>query len=239
MNHSDAHKTPPALNLYGFSITGQRRPRDGLQKIRLLITITAHMNGTHTEKKVGGDKIALLGLFVGSLLIARILVVSKSVILLSEPVRLPHAGLAVSMPAGNGWLSEEQWTYKDDIFTLNSFFMVDRERPRAWARCLYHLQAQQTAPERRFESQAYMVGGFVVEAGQMRAGSVTIDWARIDIPETLFCVVLGTARLPDDRQLDIEVYQTIGNAEMAGRVFKRIADSLQFMDSQIPNQDVI
>jgi len=210
-----------------------------LQKTQLLITITAHMNGTHIEKKLGGDKVALLGLLVVLLLAARFLVASRSAILLSEPVQLSHAGLAVSMPAGNGWLSEEQWTYKDDIFTLNSFFMVDRDRPRAWARCLYHLQAQQTAPERRFESQAYMVGGFVVEAGQMRAGSVTIDWARIDIPETLFCVVLGTARLPDDRQLDIEVYQTIGNAEMAGRVFKRIADSLQFMDSQIPNQDVI
>jgi len=239
MNHSAAHKTPPALNLYGFSIARELLPRGGLQKIQLLITITAHMNGTHIEKKLGGDKVAILGLLVVALLVARLLVASRSAILLSEPVQLSHAGLAVSMPAGNGWLSEEQWTYKDDIFTLNSFFVVDRDRPGAWARCLYHLKARQTAPERRFESQAYMVGGFVVEAGQMRAGSVAIYWARIEIPETLFCVVLGTALLPDDRQLDIEVYQATGNAEMAGRVFKRIAGSLQFMDSQIPKRDVI
>ncbi|MFH1719538.1 MAG: hypothetical protein ABIF19_19475 [Planctomycetota bacterium] len=152
---------------------------------------------------------------------------------------MSRAGLAVSMPAGNGWRSESQWTYRDDVFTLNSVFVIDRGRPTAGARCQYRLTAQRTTPERRFEHQAFEVGGAVVEAGQMRAGSVTVAWARIDNPEIPLSVVLGTARLPDDRQLDIEVYQITGDTELAGRVFKHIIDSLQFMDNQIPKQDVI
>jgi len=210
-----------------------------LQKTQLLITITARMNDTHIGEKLGGDKIALLSLFVVALLIARLLVASRSAILLSEPVHLSHAGLAISMPAGNGWRSDNQWAYRDNIFTLNSVLVIDPGRPTAGARCQYRLAAQRTTPQRRFEHQAFEVGGAVVEAGQTRAGSVTIDWARIDNPEIPLSVVLGTARLPDDRQLDIEVYQITGDAELAGRVFKHIIDSLQFMDNQIPKKDVI
>lgn len=230
---------PPLLNLGGFSIMKERQPRGGLQKTQLLITITAHMNGTHIERKLGGDKVALLGLFVVAVSAAHFLVVLKSSIPLSEPIQLANAGLAVSMPAGNGWQSENQWTYQDNIFALYSVFAVEPRKPMAFARCQYHLKARQIAPEWRFESQAYMVGGFVVETGQISAGSVTIDWARIDSPKLLLCVVSGTVLLPDDRQLDIEVYQTAANAEMAGRVFKRIAGSLQFTDSQVPKEDII
>ena len=70
------------------------------------------MDKTYDIRKIGGDKIALLGLFIVSLLIARALVVSKSAILLSEPTRLTRSGLSVSMPEGNGWKSEGKWIGK-------------------------------------------------------------------------------------------------------------------------------
>ena len=73
-----------------------------LQKKRWAISITAYMDKTYDIRKIGGDKIALLGLFVVSLLIARFIVVSKSAILLLEPIPLTDTGLSVSMPDGNG-----------------------------------------------------------------------------------------------------------------------------------------
>jgi hypothetical protein len=60
------------------------------------------MDKTYDIRKIGGDKIALLGLFVVSLIIAHAIVVSKSAILLSEPITLADTGLSVSMPLGNG-----------------------------------------------------------------------------------------------------------------------------------------
>lgn len=239
MNHSVAHKTPPVRNFYGFSIMRGCRPRGGLQKTGLVITITAHMNEIHVGKKLGGDKIALLGLFAVALLTARFLVVSRSAILLSEPIQLSQAGLAVSMPMGNGWQCEKQWTYSGDIFTLNSFFIVDPRKTTAWARCQFRRTALQIAPQRRFEHQAFEFGGEVVETGQMSAGSVIIDWARIDHPEIPVSIILGSSQLPGGRQLDIEVYQVTGDTGMAGRVFERIVGSLQFKENQGLNQDVI
>ncbi len=211
----------------------------GLQKTQFFITIAAHMNDAYLEKKLGGDKVAILGLFVVALLAARFLVVIKSSIPLSEPIKLADAGLAVSMPAGNGWQSEDKWTNRDNIFILNSVFEIDPRRPTAVARCQYHLTAQRSTAERRFEHQAFEIGGTVVEKGQMRLDSITIDWARIENAQIPLRMVLGIARLPGDRQLDIEVYQIAGNGELARRVFDRIVKSLQFKENQVPRRDVI
>jgi hypothetical protein len=197
------------------------------------------MNDYGMEKKLGGDKVAILGLFVVALLAARFLVASRHVILLSEPILLTHAGLALSMPAGNGWQSENQWTYQDDIFTLSSFFGIDPQRITAGAGCQYRLTAQTDTTERRFEHQAFEIGGIVVEKGRVQVDSITIDWAQIDNPQIPLRIILGFARLPGDRQLDIAVYQTAGDDELAKRVFERIVNSLQFEEQQVPIQDVI
>lgn len=211
----------------------------GLQKTSLLISIAAHMNDYGMEKKFGGDKVAILGLFVVALLAARFLVVIRSAIPLSEPIQLTEAGFSVSMPTGNGWQSENQWTYRDDIFTLDSIFTIDPRRPTAGARCQFRLTAQTTTAEREFEHQAFEIGGRVVEKGRIHLDSITIDWARIDNPQIPLKMILGFARLPGDRQLDIAVYQIAGNDELARRVFERIIGSLQFKENQVPRREVI
>lgn len=211
----------------------------GLQKTSLLISIAAHMNEYGMKKKLGGDKVAILGLFVVALLAARFLVALKSTIPLSGPITLARAGLAVSMPMGNGWQSENQWRYQDNIFTLDGIFAIDPRKPTAGARCQYRLTAQTSTAERMFEHQAFEIGGMVVEKGRMHVDSITIDWAQIDNPQIPLRIVLGFARLPGDRQLDIVVYQSAGDDELAKRVFERIAGSLQFEENQVPGQDVI
>jgi len=39
---------------------------------------------------------------------AHLVVALKSAVLLSEPIELPHGGLSVSVPMGNGWYSEKK-----------------------------------------------------------------------------------------------------------------------------------
>lgn len=202
-----------------------------LQKIRLAITITAYMDKTYDIRKIGGDKIALLGLFIVALLIARLIVASKSALILSEPIKLTQAGLSVSMPAGNGWRSEKQWKNHGNAFSVSSSFALGPGRPTASAHCRYLLAAETTAPLIRFEQMASEVEGQIVKTDQTQTDTLIFDWALIEKPQTLLSFIFGTAKLPNNHQLDIEVRQIMGDAEMAERTFKRIVKTLSFKDN--------
>ena len=202
-----------------------------LQKIRLAITITAYMNKTYDIREIGGDKIALLGLFIIALLIARIIVASKSALILSEPIKLTYTGLSVSMPEGNGWKSEKQWRYHESAFSLTSNFALGSDSPLAWAHCRYLLAAEVTAPQMRFEKRAFEVESRIVKTDQTKTDTLTFDWALIEKPQTPFSFIFGTAKLQNNHQLDIEVHQIMGDDEMAERTFKSIVKTLSFKDN--------
>lgn len=203
-----------------------------MQKMRLAITITAYMDKTYDIRKIEGDKIALLGLFIVALLIAHIIVVSKSALVLSEPITLTHTGLSVSMPAGNGWKSEKQWRDQENGFFLSSSFALGSSRPTAWAQCRYLLAAEPTTPQMRFEQKALEVEGAIIKLDRMRIDTLIIDWALIEKPQTPLSFIFGTAKLPNNHQLDIEVHQVMGDTEMAERTFKRIVKTLSFKDNR-------
>ena len=202
-----------------------------MQKIRLAITITAYMNKTYDIRKIGGDKIALLGLFIIALLIARIIVASRSALVLSEPITLTDTGLSVSMPAGNGWKSEKQWRYHENAFFLSSNFALGSNRPTAWAQCRYLLAAEMTTPQMRFEQRSFEVDGAIIKTDRMQIDTLTIDWALIEKPQTPLSFIFGTAKLQNNHQLDIEVHQIMGDDEMAERTFKSIVKTLSFKDN--------
>lgn len=191
------------------------------------------MNETYGTKKIVGDKVALLGLFVAALLIARLFVALKSVIVLSEPIILTRTGLSVSMPTGKGWRNEKQWKYQENSFALSSDFALDSSKPTAWAYCQYLFAAQKAPPQRWFEQKASEVGGAIINMGQTRKDTFTIDWAHIINPEMLLNTFFGTANLPDNRRLSVEVHQIFGDGELAERAFKSIVKSLNFKDNQL------
>lgn len=202
-----------------------------MQKNRLAITITPYMDRTYKIRKIGGDKIALLGLFVASLLIARIIVVSRSAILLSEPIKLPRSGLSVSMPEGNGWKSEKQWRNFENGFFLRSRFALGTKQPTAEARCVYILGTRTTDPQSLFEEKALDIEGDIVKVDRITKDTLTFDWAYIENPKTSLIFIFGTAKLPDNRRLDIEVQQIMNDPEMAERAFKQIVKKLNFEES--------
>jgi hypothetical protein len=141
------------------------------------------MNNTYRIIKLGADKIALLGLFIITLLMARLIVDLKSALLLSEPIKLAHTGLSVSMPTGNGWQSGKKWKYRDNGFTLGSNFTPGSGRPTFWIYCQYLLAAEKITPEMRFSQKVSEVEGAVVKMGQTQTDTITIDWTHIQKPE--------------------------------------------------------
>lgn len=191
------------------------------------------MDETYGIKKIAGDKIALLGLFVAALLIARLFVAFKSVIVLSEPIILTRTGLSVSMPTGNGWRNEKQWKYQESGFVISSNFALDSSKPTAWAYCQYLFAAQKAPPQKWFEQKASELGGAIINMGQTRKDTFTIDWAYIINSEMLLNTFFGTADLPDNRRLNIEVHQIMGDGELAKRVFEGIIKDLKFENNQL------
>ncbi len=204
-----------------------------MQKILPAITITSYMEKSYDIRRKGGDKIALLGLFILALLIARLIVASKSALVLSEPIKLTHAGLSVSMPAGNGWKSEKQWKYHENAFSLSSNFAAGSNNPTARAYCRYLLAAETSSTQIKFEQKASEFNGEIVKTDQTNTEVLTFDWALIEKPKTSLSLIFGTAKLPNNRQLDIEVHQIMNDSEMAEQAFTRIVKSLNFKDNQL------
>lgn len=195
------------------------------------------MNKTYKIRKIGGDKIALLGLFVVSLLIARVIVVSRSAILLSEPIQLPRSGLSVSMPEGNGWKSDKQWRYYENGFSLRSRFALGTKNPTAEARCVYIPATETTNPQSLFVQKAFDVKGEIVKVDRITKDTLTFDWAYIENPEASLIFIFGTAKLSYNRRLDIEVWQITNDPEMAERAFKKIVQNLNFEENQLIETD--
>jgi hypothetical protein len=202
----------------------------------------------YDTQKTGSDKIALLGLFIVALLIAGLITASKSAVVLSEPLELNYTGLSISTPVGNGWQSEGKWRSHENGFVLSSVFSPAAANPAALVRCRYQLTAADTATDELLKQRAEELKGTIAKTGQNRAAGLIIDWAHIkgishlapprrwqvpEMPRTLFDVFYGTVALPDKHRLDIEVYQTTGDAGFAEKIFKGITGSLRFEDNEL------
>jgi len=205
------------------------------RSLRIRNALRSGGKGKMRSQKYGADKVVLLGLFIVALLTARLITVSRSAIVLSEPVELNYSGLSLSIPAGSGWQSEKQWRYQGNAFILSSFFNSGSGSVTALARCQYLLAAARTGPEILFEQKSRAVDGVIVKTGRTRAARppLTIDWAHIKKPETLFDMFFGTVQLPNSRQLNIEVYQTTGDTDLTRQAFDRITESLRFKDNRL------
>lgn len=191
------------------------------------------MSDTYSIKKLGADKIALLGFLVAALLTARLVVGIRSALVLSEPIPLPRAGISVSVPMGNGWRSAGQWTLGDDGYTLTSIFRMGADKETASVVCRYVVTAETVTPQVRFQRQAARVGGAIVEMDEMRTDTLIFVWAHIGGQETPVTIFVGTTILPDDRQLDITVMEFTGDTEQAESAFRAVVESVT-LDSRTP-----
>ena len=190
------------------------------------------MNKTYDIRKLGGDKIALLGLFALSLLTARIVVGLKSTLVLSDPIPLPGTRISVAVPTGNGWQSQEKWMLRGEVFVLNSSFSAGPGEATAGVICRYQQAVRANTLRTLFEQKAREFDGVIVTIDQIVTVSLIFDWAQIKGEESPLTVFLGTAVLSEDRQLDIEVFEITGDAEQAEKTFKQIVESVNIEDGR-------
>jgi len=212
------------------------------------------MNGTYETRNRWFDKIAFFSLFIVVVVIAHFIVVLRSAIVFSEPIDLNCAGLSACIPAGNGWQSEKQWRYQQNTFTLDSFFTSGSGGVTAIVSCQYLLAATKATPKELFEEKASEIGGSTIaKTGQIEMGDgsglsfakglqngsiPTLHWAYIKSlsggsqgPTMLFDMFFGAVQLPNNRRLDIEVYQTAGDTNLTEEIFKSVTENLKFTDN--------
>ncbi len=186
------------------------------------------MSKTFETKKIAADKIAFLGLLVVALLIARLIIASRSAIVLSEPIVLEHSGLSISIPTGRGWRSENRWLYQEDGFTLSGVFVPHSANPTILVQCQYLLAAEEVSASALFEQRVREIKGVLNKTGQTGTGSLTLDWAHIRKQKTLFNTFIGTVLLANNRRLNVEVDEVAGDTEATERLFNKIIESLSF-----------
>ncbi|MDD5063582.1 MAG: hypothetical protein PHQ35_02330 [Phycisphaerae bacterium] len=207
------------------------------------------MNGTYETRRHLVQKMVFFGLFIAVLLIAYFIVIWRSAIVLSEPIELNCASLSVCIPAGNGWRSEKQWKYQQNTFALDSFFNPSPGSITAIVSCRYTLAAMETTPEALFEEKVSAISGSkIVKTGRIETGNPTgssaakdqqnrslpiIEWAHIEGSKASFDMFFGTVQLPNNRRLDIEVYQDMGDIGLAEDIFKSVTESLKLTDNQL------
>ncbi len=192
------------------------------------LSLLKYMSKTFDTKKFAADKIAFLGLLIVALLIARLIITSRSAIVLSEPIVLEHSGLSVSIPTGRGWRSENRWLYQEDGFTLSGVFVPYSANPTILVQCQYLLAAEDASASAMFEQRAQKIKGAIEKTGQTDTGSLTLDWAHIRRQKTLFNTFIGTVLLANNRRLNVKVDEVAGDTEAAERLFNKIIESLSF-----------
>lgn len=182
------------------------------------------MSDTYSIRKFGGDKIALLGLFVVALLTARLIVGLRSGLVLSEPIPLRNTSLSVSVPIGNGWRSDGRWRDHNGVYVLGSSFLLGRSET-AWVICRYMAIDETITSRMRFEREKDKIDGVIIEINETQTDTFIIEWAHVKGQTSPVTMFLGTI-LMDDGQLDIQVIEVTGDAEQAEQVFKSIIDSV-------------
>jgi len=161
------------------------------------------MSEAYNIRKLGGDKIALLGLFAVSLITARLVVGLRSTLILSEPIQLQLAGLSISVPTGNGWQRQEGWATDGSSFILSSRFSSVPGHETAGVICMYRSVRGMATPTTRFEQRARKYNGLIVEVKQTMTNSLIFEWARIKGEEARVTVFLATTSLPGNRKASL------------------------------------
>ena len=185
------------------------------------------VNENKTGKHIART-IALPALLVISLLVARLVMHSKTGLRMSAPIELSRSGLSLSMPSGNGWKCEEKWTYENNVFSASSILVVGGTTNQSYAQCRYLLATRAGTPQELLDEEHAKAK--TIETGQITADQLTVNWASINTDAGIE-IILGVCELAGGRQLEIEVLQTAIEQGLAKQVFEKIVKSIRFSDN--------
>ncbi|MHC4741852.1 MAG: hypothetical protein ACYS8Z_08080 [Planctomycetota bacterium] len=188
------------------------------------------MNGTHDKRIAVRAQVAFLALFVLALVTARFVVALRTAVALGHPIELEHSGFSVRMPQGNGWNSPRGWDYSDGKVSLLGTFAPGSWKATALAKCSYVFSAEILSLEEQFERRRPNEEGEIVESGRIETESAVVDWIRLGRAGG-YIYIFGTADIPDHRRIEIEVWESAGDLDLAEGVFKAIASTIKLTPS--------
>jgi len=117
---------------------------------------------------------------------------------------------------------------------LNSVFLAGSTQPLAAASCRYIFAGTKEPPDAQFQKIAEQIKATIQATNQTQTNSLTIHWAHLKQQQRpAFDMFFGTAELPDNRMLEIKVFQEIGDIELARSTFNRIVKDINFQDNQL------
>ncbi len=188
-------------------------------------------------RRYSAAEMVLLGIFVLGLIWAWSVVRYRNKIRLSEPIRLPLAGVSVRLPVGGGWQHWDQWQYnqREDVNALSGHLIVG-SKVGAIVQWRYMAVSESMMPEARLSIRAGRDEVEIVEAGQIQS-DVAMDWVQARLRGRLEEIFLGTVRAGQGAIVELEVI-TPGDAELAGRVFRAVAVSLKFVQPDLSQRPV-
>ena len=155
---------------------------------------------------------------------------------MSEPLELPHSGLAVSLPAGHGWEPPAGWLYDPaNEFNLSTRLLVGN-KITAIVHCRYFLASPEIDPEQVLTGRISAASLQVVRSGQI-VNDVDVRWAQAGGPGRMGDTFLGVAALPHGRILEISV-RAPADHRLAGKVFRLMVKGIVFESDELISRGV-
>lgn len=175
---------------------------------------------------MGFDKLAFLVLLLLGILIAKIVISSRTSFALSDSIALKGTGLEVAMPLSENWkrLSND-FKFENNEFRLTAVLRISNDSAIS-ASWRYSLLMAKVDPNERFNEIAASMQGHIETFGADNFGQFTFDHARIGSEKAV--LFIGTTVLPNDRILTLEVVQQGTGIELAEKVFKSLLASVKY-----------
>lgn len=175
-------------------------------------------------------------MFAFGLLVAGLIVALRGRIDMSEPLELPHSGLAVSLPVGHGWKPPAGWSYA----TGNEFYLSTHLRVgndiAAIVHCRYFLASPEIDPEQVLTGRLSAASLQVARSGQI-LDDVDVRWVQAGGPGRMADTFLGVAALPHGRILEISVRAPVDH-RLAGKVFRLMVKGIVFESDELISRGV-
>ncbi|MBN1796122.1 MAG: hypothetical protein JW804_05565 [Sedimentisphaerales bacterium] len=188
-------------------------------------------------QKFGADKIFLFALFTLSLLLAWSIVKARSMVSVTEPIKLPFSGLSVQMPDKNGWVSDEKWEYLNNSFIISSTFAPNRVK-QARVICNYQLASSRESAMSWLEQIAAETGSQITDSGTIHGFNAGIEWVYIERGQNYPSIIAATGELGYGRWLDINVVQTGTDKRYTQKVFEAVAASVSYEDNKLLKEGI-
>ncbi len=195
--------------------------------------------------------LALLLILIIGLGAGQIIVTSRSKISLSDQIKLKGYPVSVSLPAGSGWQTMENWKYdynNGDRYLLEAR-LIERGRATAAVRYTYVLGPNVKDPEEYFGKKLSASAAQVHDQGTIINDDFEIIWAQISRPVSTSEDNVETQITPADtfiavmhygntKMMDIEAV-TAGDSELAEKLFEAVSKSVTFKSSKMQERGKI